>query len=84
MLERNLLLHSLNPRQPDRFRDRFPPAGAKDDRLDALALAEALRIDLKAFRRQDPVAAGIFESRAWTRVTDRSAGERTRFVRGFP
>ena len=38
-------VHSINPRQLDRFRDRYSHAGAKDDRRDALVLASALRTD---------------------------------------
>jgi len=29
------VVHAINPKQLDRFRDRFSPAGAKDDRRDA-------------------------------------------------
>jgi len=49
---------SINPRQADRFRDRFSPAGAKDDSRDAQVLADALRTDPRAFRAliaADPV-----------------------------
>ena len=35
LMERGFAVHSLNPKQLDRFRDRFSPAGAKDDRRDA-------------------------------------------------
>lgn len=40
---------SINPKQLDRFRDRRSLAGAKDDRRDALTLADSLRTDLAAF-----------------------------------
>ena len=30
LMERGFAVHSLNPKQLDRFRDRFSPAGAKD------------------------------------------------------
>lgn len=51
-------VYGLNPKQLDRFRDRHTIAGAKDDRLDSLVLADSLRTDRKAFRRlenDDPV-----------------------------
>ena len=35
LMERGFAVHSINPKQLDRFRDRFSPAGAKDDRRDA-------------------------------------------------
>jgi len=57
LLERGLTVFSLNPKQLDRFRDRYFPAGAKDDRRDALVLASALRTDRHCFRlvrRDDP------------------------------
>jgi transposase len=51
LLERGLHVFTLNPKQVDRFRDRHTVAGAKDDRLDAYVLADALRTDLHKFRR---------------------------------
>jgi transposase len=48
----------LNPKQLDRFRDRYFPAGVKDDRKDALVLADSLRTDQHCFRSvrmNDPV-----------------------------
>ena len=36
---------SINPRQLDRFRDRLAPSGYKDDRCNALMLANSLRTD---------------------------------------
>jgi hypothetical protein len=41
---------SINPKQLDRFRDRFSVAGAKDDRRDAFVLAHCLRTDGPLFR----------------------------------
>lgn len=50
LLERALRVYTINPKQVDRFRDRHSVAGAKDDRLDAYVLADALRTDLPKFR----------------------------------
>ena len=44
-MERSFAVHSINPKQLDRSRDRHSPAGAKDDRRDARVLASALRND---------------------------------------
>jgi transposase len=41
---------AIHPKQLDRFRDRHTVAGAKDDRRDALVLADALRTDPQSFR----------------------------------
>ena len=38
LLGRGFVVHSINPKQMDRYRDRFSVAGAKDDRLDARVL----------------------------------------------
>ena len=46
-------VYAMNPKQADRFRDRFSPAGAKDDRRDALVLATALYLEPQALRRLD-------------------------------
>lgn len=50
LVERGYRVFACNPKQTDRFRDRHSPAGAKDDRLDALVLAEAGRNDRKLLR----------------------------------
>ena len=51
LLEHGFAVFSLNPKQLDRFRDRHSVAGAKDDRLDAFVLADALRTDRHKFKR---------------------------------
>ena len=59
-MERGFALHSINPKQLDRFRDRFSPAGAKDDRRDARVLASTLRTDPHCLRRLEPTDPAIF------------------------
>lgn len=57
-LDRGYAVFALNPKQLDRFRDRFTVAGAKDDRRDTAVLASSLRTDPSAFRRvaaDDPI-----------------------------
>jgi len=68
LLERGFLVHSINPKQLDRFRDRFSVAGAKDDRRDARALADSLRTDGRAYRRVVPDDPAIVEVREWSRM----------------
>ena len=80
LMERGFVVHSLNPKQLDRFRDRFSPAGAKDDRRDARVLADALRTDRRFFRRLDPVEPEVVELREWTRIADELTTERTRLA----
>jgi hypothetical protein len=45
LIERSFKVHAINPKQMDRFRDRFTLAGAKDDSRDAEFMASALRTD---------------------------------------
>jgi len=68
LLERGFKIFSINPKQLDRFRDRFSVAGAKDDSRDALVLGCSLRTDRNAFRYlsiDDPL---IIELREWSRM----------------
>jgi transposase len=70
LLDRDLAVFTLNPKQLDRFRDRFSVAGAKDDRRDALVLADALRTDRHAFRRVVPDPADVVALRGLVREDD--------------
>jgi transposase len=80
LLERGLHVYAINPKQLDRFRDRHSVAGAKDDRRDALVLADSLRTDLNKFRRiqlDDPL---IVQLRILSRLHDELGEERTRLT----
>ena len=68
VLERGAAVFSLNPKQLDRFRDRFSVAGAKDDPLDALVLASALRTDRARFRRLALDEPHVIQLRELTRA----------------
>lgn len=72
LLERGFPVHSLNPKQLDRFRDRFSAAGAKDDRRDARVLADSLRTDGRAFRRLDVDDPDVILLREWTRSAEQT------------
>src|SRR6516162_6904443 len=78
LLERGFVVYSINPKQLDRFRDRFTVAGAKDDSRDAEVLADALRTDMRAFRRLALAEPLVVELREWSRMTDDLNGERNR------
>jgi transposase len=80
LIERGFRLHAINPKQLDRFRDRFSPAGAKDDSRDAHVLADALRTDPKCFRRLAPADPVIIELREWSRIAEDLTQERTRLA----
>jgi transposase len=78
LLERGFAVYSINPKQLDRFRDRFTVAGAKDDSRDAHVLADSLRTDRHAFRHlslDDPL---VIELREWLRIDDDLKRDSTR------
>ena len=64
LIEHQFHVYSLNPKQMDRFRDRHTVAGAKDDRRDALVIADSLRTDRHLFHKaylDDPLVIRIRE-----------------------
>ena len=76
LLEHKITVFAINPKQLDRFRDRHTVAGAKDDRRDALVLADSLRTDRSAFRQVrlgDPL---LVELRELSRMHDELKAER--------
>ena len=80
LLERGFAVYAINPKQLDRFRDRFTVAGAKDDSRDAHVLGDGLRTDRHAFRQvaaDDPL---IIELREFSRIRDELQQEQTRLV----
>src|SRR5262245_61575289 len=70
LLERGFNVYSINPKQLERFRDRFTVAGAKDDSRDAHVLGHSLRTDRHAFRRLAADDPRVIELRAWSRMHD--------------
>jgi transposase len=69
-VDRGFPVYAINPKQVDRFRDRFTVAGAKDDPRDAHVIADALRTDPQAFRAvrlDDPL---VVQLREWSRLDD--------------
>jgi len=80
LLERSFNVYSINPKQLDRFRDRFTVAGAKDDRRDADVLASSLRTDAKAFRALAPADPAIVELREWSRMADQHGRDLRRYM----
>jgi transposase len=80
LLEHGFAVFAINPKQLDRFRDRFSPAGAKDDSRDALVLGDSLRTDRQAFRRialDDPL---VIELREFSRMRDDLKQEQNRLT----
>ena len=78
LVERGFGVSAINPKQLDRFRDRFTPAGAKDDRRDALVIGDSLRTDPQAFRPVRLDHPVIIQLREWSRIDEDLGGELTR------
>jgi transposase len=79
-VERGFAVYTINPKQMDRFRDRFTPAGAKDDRRDALVIGDSLRTDPQAFRRVHLDHPVIIQLREWSRIDEDLGVELTRLT----
>jgi transposase len=79
-LEYGFPVFALNPKQLDRFRDRFSAGGAKDDRRDAHVTADALRTDLRAFRRVHPDDPQVIQLRELCRLLEELQAEEGRLV----
>src|SRR5262252_7539969 len=80
LLERGFNVYSINPKQLDRFRDRFTVAGAKDDSLDAEVLGDSLRTDMRLFRKLSIAEPVIIELREWSRINEQLKRERIRLT----
>jgi len=80
LLEHGFVVFAINPKQLDRFRDRFTVAGAKDDRRDAYVLGGSLRTDRAAFRQLAADNPVMIELREWSRMADELQQERTRLA----
>jgi transposase len=92
LLERGFKVYAINPKQLDRFRDRFTVAGAKDDRRDADVLSISLRTDARAFRALEPADPEVVELREHVRMAEEHGRDlqrwqnrvREQLVRYFP
>jgi len=76
LLEKGIAVFAINPKQLDRFRDRHTVAGAKDDRRDALVLADSVRTDRSAFRQVQLGDPTLVELRELSRLQDELKAER--------
>jgi len=70
LVEHGFHVYAINPKQLDRFRDRYSVGGAKDDRRDAFVLADSLRTDQPCFRRVGLDDPRVIQLRELTRVDE--------------
>jgi len=80
LIERKFKVYAINPKQMDRFRDRFTLAGAKDDSRDAETMASALRTDPRCFRLLAAIDPIVIELREWSRIAEDLGAERGRLT----
>jgi hypothetical protein len=75
LMERGFAVHALNPKQLDRFRDRFSVSGAKDAMPGCWATA-----DTRCFRRLKRDEPRLIELREKLRMTEECEHERVRLT----
>ena len=80
LIERGFAVYAINPKQMDRFRDRFTLAGTKDDSRDAEVMASALRTDAQCFRLLALANPIVIELREWSRIAEDLGAERNRLT----
>jgi transposase len=80
LIERGFTVHAINPKQMDRFRDRFTLAGAKDDSRDSEVMASSLRTDPRCFRLLAALDPAVVELREWSRIASDLGTERNRLT----
>lgn len=80
LLERGFQLYAINPKQLDRFRDRYSMAGAKDDTRDADTLGRCLRSDRDAYRLLSLDHPLLVQLRGASRLVEELTRERGRLA----
>jgi transposase len=80
LVENDLAVFAINPKQMDRFRDRHTVAGAKDDKLDALVMADSLRTDQPCFHRVHLDEPAFIRLREWSRMEEDLQTEHNRLA----
>ncbi len=78
LVERTFAVFAINPKQVDRFRDRYTVAGAKDDSRDAFVLGDSLRTDEHCFHRVGLDEAAILRMRELSRLEENLQQESNR------
>jgi len=79
-LEGGFTVFSINPKQLDRFRDRYTVAGAKDDSRDAYVAADSLRTDQHCFRRLSVHHPDVVRLRELSRTEESLGGDLRRVI----
>jgi transposase len=79
-LDRGFSVFTINPKQVDRFRDRYYTSGKKDDKTDAYVLARTVLSDTDCFRRLEIAAPEYVQLREWSRQRESLVTDQTRLL----
>jgi transposase len=77
LLEQGYTVFGINPKSAQRARDRYRPAGGKDDASDAFILADMLRTDRGSLRPIRPESDATVELRSLVELRASRVHERT-------
>lgn len=77
LLQRSYRLYGINPKSAERARERFTPAGLKDDERDAWSLAEFLRTSHQHLRPLQRDSEQTLALQSWVRLRESFIQERT-------
>lgn len=77
LLEQGYTVFGINPKSAQRARDRYRPAGGKDDASDAFILADMLRTDRGSLRAIQPASDATRELRSLVELRTSRVHERT-------
>ena len=77
LLQQGYSVFGINPKSAQRARDRYRPAGGKDDASDAFILADMLRTDRGSLRAIDPQSDATIELRSLVELRASRVHERT-------
>jgi transposase len=79
LLAHGFRVFSINPKQLDRFRDRYTVGGAKDDRRDAFVLAASMITDIDAYREVKSESSFVVRVRELSRTMNEFEKEHRRY-----
>ena len=77
LLDQGYRVYGINPKSAQRARDRYRPAGGKDDASDAFILADMLRTDRGSLRAIQPGSDATIELRSLVELRASRVHERT-------
>lgn len=77
LLNQGYTVYGINPKSAQRARDRYRPAGGKDDASDAFILADMLRTDRGSLRAIQPDSDATLELRSLVELRASRVHERT-------